>query len=103
MWMAKFLIIPLLFTTLARGADAPGPGIPEPDKATLRELIDEVRQLRARVLQLEAIAQVAGILLFVKEGKAGKPCYFMAADEVNAAHSRLKDRLKTELGVALRE
>ena len=34
------------------------------------------------VLQLEAIAQVAGILLFVKEGQAGKPSYFMAANDV---------------------
>jgi UDP-3-O-[3-hydroxymyristoyl] N-acetylglucosamine deacetylase / 3-hydroxyacyl-[acyl-carrier-protein] dehydratase len=34
------------------------------------------------VLQLEAIAQVAGILLFVKEKQAGKPSYFMAANDV---------------------
>ena len=34
------------------------------------------------VLQLEAIAQVAGILLFTKEQQAGKPAYFMAAEDV---------------------
>jgi UDP-3-O-[3-hydroxymyristoyl] N-acetylglucosamine deacetylase / 3-hydroxyacyl-[acyl-carrier-protein] dehydratase len=34
------------------------------------------------VLQLEAIAQVAGILLLKKTDKAGQPAYFMSAEEV---------------------
>lgn len=34
------------------------------------------------VLQLEAIAQVAGILLLKKTDNAGKPAYFMSAEEV---------------------
>ena len=34
------------------------------------------------VLQLEAMAQVAGILMLKKAGNAGKIAYFMAADKV---------------------
>lgn len=34
------------------------------------------------VLQLEAIAQVAGILLLKRTDKAGKPAYFMSAEDV---------------------
>ncbi len=52
------------------------------------------------VLQLEAMAQVAGVMLNSREGNSGKTAYFMAMNKVKFRHMVIPgDQLRLEIDV----
>ncbi|RKX45496.1 MAG: 3-hydroxyacyl-[acyl-carrier-protein] dehydratase FabZ [Verrucomicrobia bacterium] len=52
------------------------------------------------VLQLEAMAQVAGVMLNSREGNSGKTAYFMAMNKVKFRHMVIPgDQLRIEISV----
>jgi UDP-3-O-[3-hydroxymyristoyl] N-acetylglucosamine deacetylase/3-hydroxyacyl-[acyl-carrier-protein] dehydratase len=77
---------PFLMVDRVTKLDAPGNHIIAQKNVTMNEPYFQGHfpgmPIMPGVLQLEAIAQAAGILLFVKEKQAGKPSYFMAANDV---------------------